>query len=84
MGNKLSNDELEEYLESGGLIRKDCWIRPMHIRYNPITDLFELVTTGHTYNGDRGLQTIETFYSLTDIPYVGKWVKCNEKGEDLQ
>ena len=82
--NKLSNEELEEYLELGGCIKKPSWLRPMHIQYSPTSDLFELVTSGHTYNGEIGLYAIEKFYSLNDVPYVGKWVKCNEQGEELE
>lgn len=84
MTDRRLNDELEEYLEDGGLIKKDCWLRPMHLRYNPVDDLFELVTSGHTYNGSRGLYAIERFATLRDIPYVGKWVKCNENGERIE
>lgn len=80
----LSNDELEEYLESGGLIKKDCWLAPMHLKYNPITDSFELLSSVHTYNGYRGLAPIERFYSVKDILYAGKWLKCNDKGEEIE
>lgn len=84
MEDRKLNEELEEYLESGGLIKKDCWIRPMHLRYNPVDDLFELVTSGHTYNGSRGLYAIEKYITLQEIPYVGKWVKCDDSGEELK
>ena len=82
--NRLSNEELEEYLKLGGYIKKASFLRPMHMQYSPVNDLFELVTSGHTYNGERGMYAIEKFQSLKDVPYVGVWIKCDERGKELK
>lgn len=74
----------EEYLEEGGLLKKDCWLKPMHIRYNPSTGKIELLDSVSTSSGERILGVRESYFCVADIPYVGRWVKCNEKGEPIE
>ncbi len=80
----MDKESLIEYLKQGGAVKKDCWIRPMHMKFNPVTESYEIITTGHTYNGFRGLYAFETYPSIDAIPYVGKWVKCDANGEELE
>lgn len=74
---------LEDYLKEGGLLKKDCWLKPMHVRYNPNTEGIELLDSVSTSSGERILGVREQFKYIEDIPYAGKWVKCNERGELL-
>lgn len=76
--------ELQEYLVSGGRIKKDCWLFPMHLRYNPVNELFELVDSTHTYNGKRGFSVLSAYGALDEVPYAGNWVKCDDKGVELK
>lgn len=80
----LETLELEQYLESGGFIKKDCWLRSMHIRYNSVSEKFELVDSVVTSDGTRIPGVRERYDSILDIPYVGKWIKCTEEGEPLE
>ena len=75
---------LESYLESGGRVKKDCWPKPMHIRYNPDTEKLEFVDSISSYGGERVLGVRERYERLEDVPYAGYWVKCNEKGDLLE
>lgn len=79
----LDYDALVEYLQSGGCLRKDCWLNAMHIRYNPRTTEIELMDSVSTADGTRILGVREQYKQLKDIPYVGKWLMCDEKGNTL-
>ena len=83
MGN-LSEEDLVNYLKEGGYIKKDCWQAPLHVEYNPSKATFGLVTISHTYNGDRGFCTFESYPELSKIKYAGNWVKCSKNGEELE
>ena len=79
----LDYDALVEYLQSGGCLRKDCWLNVMHIRYNPCTKEIELRDSSSTSDGTRILGVRERYKQLKDIPYAGKWVKCDERGKPV-
>lgn len=74
------SDLLESYVRSGGFLRKDCWLNAMHVRYNSRMDDIELVDTVSTSDGSRILGVRERYKHLSDIPYVGVWLKCDERG----
>lgn len=76
-----SDAELEEYLKAGGLIRKDCWLPEMCVRYDHYSEQFDLLDPVSVPSGERILGVRERFRSLSDIPYAGKWVKCDREGK---
>lgn len=75
---------LENYLKSGGRVKKDCWPKSMHIRYNPDTEKLEFVDSISSYGGERVLGVRERYDCLEDIPYAGYWVKCDDRGDLLE
>ena len=75
---------LEEYLRDGGFIKKDCWLKPLHVRYNPRTHEYELMERISASDGTRFMGVVERFYSLQSIPYVGTWIKCDEWGNPIE
>ena len=75
-----SLETLDGYLKEGGLLKKDCWLKPMHIRYNPNIEKIELLDSVSTSSGERILGVREQFNHIGDIPYAGKWVQCDERG----
>lgn len=80
----MNKESLLDYLKQGGIVKKDCWIPPMHLKFNPVSEKYEILTTGHTYNGIRGLYAFETYPDIDSIPYAGTWVKCNEQGKVIK
>lgn len=77
-------ENYEDYLKNGGYLRKDCWLNAMHLRYNPTTGKCDLVDSVSTSDGLRIFGIRESFDNLQAIPYVGKWIKCNDKGEPIE
>lgn len=77
-------DELEQYLKDGGCIKKDCWLNAMQMQYDIPRDCFNLLDRVSTSTGERILGVRESFKKLSDVPYAGKWLKCDEKGELLE
>ena len=78
-----SLETLEDYLTEGGLLKKDCWLKPMHVRYNPNLNKVELLDSVSTSSGERILGVREQFEHLEDVPYAGTWVKCDIRGDLL-
>lgn len=74
-------ETLEDYLKEGGLLKKDCWLKPMHVRYNSNTAKVEFVDSVSTSSGDRILGVRERYEHLSEVPYAGKWVKCDKRGD---
>ena len=73
----------ESYLKAGGFLKKDCWLGRMHLCYNSASDTINLVDSVSTSDGERILGVRETYNCLGDIPYAGKWVKCDSNGVSI-
>ena len=84
MSQRTKDEGLSDYLKAGNYLKKDGWLKPMHVYYNPNTEMVEFRDYVVTQSGNRVLCVREKYASLDAVPYVGEWVKCNEHGEAIE
>lgn len=68
----------ETLLKTGKYVKKDCWLTPMHVRYD--AGKFRIMEPSSLNTGGVGLGVFKVYDKLGDIPYAGNWVECDERG----